>query len=167
MPAPAVIVYSAGPWLAAARPAPAPVDLLFLARVSRQPHKHSSCDSCGPGARPRGLRCRDPVSLPALRGQPGPGRPGCPLRAQTRPLHPAQPRGACMFRVSRTRRTREAMLPPPQVWVHFLRPTQGSAAPGGEVSAGPPPRARAGGCAVLRVSAEGDEPALSVPLKGE
>ena len=46
-----------------------------------------------------------------------------------------------MFRVSQARRTREAVLPPllPRVWMHFLRPAEGSAVPEGEVSAGRPP----------------------------
>ncbi|XP_070319874.1 collagen, type I, alpha 1a-like [Odocoileus virginianus] len=93
MPAPAVTVYSAGPWPAAARPAPAPADLLFLARVSRQPHKHGSRDSCGPGTRPRGLRCRDPVSLPPLRGRAGPRAPGAPAPGSHPPPAPGPAQG--------------------------------------------------------------------------
>lgn len=69
-----------------------------------------------------------------------------------------------MFRVSQARRTREAVLPPllPRVWMHFLRPAEGSAVPEGEVSAGrPPPGLGAGGCAVCGVTAEVYEPVLS------
>lgn len=141
MPAPAVSVYSAGPWLAAARPAPAPADL-FLARVSRQPHKHSSRDSCGPGARPRGLRCRDPVSLPARRGRAGPRAPGVPAPGSGPPPAPGAAQG----------RLHVPSEPGPQdeggyvtatPGVHPFPPSRGgSAAPGGEVSPGPLPRAR-------------------------